>query len=225
MFYSANRLFKHRSSGTYKLASCIMVKEGQIFFDLNEEVLREIHQARKIKAPLQIPFHLQLCLLRHVLLYVEVVSHKEIKKSKIYLMPGLTSGLTFYTCYSDQASVSGRKNLLRSLISPDGDLLFQISSSSLQHPYFSEISGAHHWLTTQLLKHLYTKLNCIPRSILIVLTVIYFVSLLGNSSFLIVIKVLFFPVFLFLSRIVWRLIQPTIIKLAFRMISRLIMRP
>lgn len=220
MTYSDNRLFRHRSSGKNELASCIRVEEGQIFFNLNEEALRRIHQAKKKKTPLELPFRLQLFLLRHVLLYIEVISHKEIKKPKIYLMPGLTSGLTFYTRYSNQASVSERKNLLRSRISPDGDLLFQISSHSLQHPYFSEISTAHHWLTTQLLKHLYTKLNRIPRLILIVFTAIYVVSLRGDSCLLIAIKILFFPIFLFLARIMWRLIQPAIIKLAFRLISR-----
>ena len=167
------RLLRHRSSRKYNLASYIKIEEGQFFFDLDEQALRKIHQARIRNYPLYVPCSLRIRLLRLALLHIGVITSNRRKKANTYLLPGLT----FYTCYADEqenqklkhtyftASTTKKKKLLRSLISPDGDILYQICSSSLQHPYFSEISAAHHWLTTQLLNHLYANLNWIPRLI------------------------------------------------------------
>lgn len=183
------RLLRHRSSKKYNLASYIKIEEGQFFFDLNEQALRKIHQARIRNYPLYVPCSLRILLLRLALSHIGVTTSNRRKKANTYLLPGLT----FYTCYADgqedqklehtyfTPSRAKKKKLLRSLISPDGDILHQICSSSLQHPYFSEISSTHHWLTTQLLNHLYANLNWIPRSIWVAFAVISLLSWLQGT--------------------------------------------
>ena len=198
------RIFRQWSSRKYNLASYIKIEEGQVFFNLDEQALQKIHQAKIRDFPLYVPCSLRLRLLRDTLLKREVRTlnrtsvrvktiwppilrrsegyrQREIKdfslsrtqvnrrKTEIYLQ----LGLTFYTCYSDeQKNQIEKKKLFRSVISPDGDILHQISSSSLQHPDFPEISAAHHWLTAQLLNHLYANFNWIPRLIGLVTLVI-----------------------------------------------------
>lgn len=183
------RLLKHCSSRKYNLASYIKIEEGQFFFDLDEQALRKIHQARIMNYPLYVPCCLRILLLRLALLHIGVIRPNRRKKANTYLLPGLT----FYTCYTDHQedqklehtystpNTARKKKLLRSLISPDGDILHQIRSDSLQHPYFLEISAAHHWLTTQLLNHLHTNLNWIPRSIGVTLAVVSFLSWLQGT--------------------------------------------
>lgn len=177
------KLFRKWFSRKYNLASYITIEEGQVFFNLNEQALRKIYQVRIRDFPLYVPCCLHLRLLRDALLKREVRKLNR-RKTTIYLQPGLT----FYTCYSDEQqtqkldhsyfipSMIEKKKLLRSVISPDGDILHQICSSSLQHPYFPEINAAHHWLTVQLLNHLHTNLNLIPQLIQLFLTVVAIVN-------------------------------------------------
>jgi hypothetical protein len=215
------RLLRHRSSRKYNLASYIKIEEGQFFFDLDEQALRKIHQARIRNHPLYVPCSLRILLLRLALSHIGVTTSNRRKKANTYLLPGLT----FYTCYADEqedqelkhtyftASTTKKKKLLRSLISPDGDILHQICSSSLQHPYFSEISSTHHWLTTQLLNHLYANLNWIPRSIWVVLTgvCIWLPWRQGILSLSIKELVISFVLPLLL-KILWMWLQPLVIR-------------
>lgn len=220
------KLFRQWFSRKYNLASYITIEEGQVFFNLNEQALRKIHQVRTKNFPLHIPCSLRLRLLRDALLKREVRILNR-RKTKIYLQPGLT----FYTYYSDEQetqklgrsyftpSIIEKKKLLRSVISPDGDILHQICGSSLQHPYFSEISAAHHWLTAQLLNHLHTNLNWIPRLIGFFITGVSWwtaaqslrlgVSDESIESILKAIKCFVFP---FLLRWLWIWLQPLVIQ-------------
>lgn len=220
------KLFRHWSSRKYNLASYIKIEEGQVFFNLNEQALRKIYQVRIRDFPLHVPCSLRLRLLRDALLKREVRTLNR-RKTEIHLQPGLT----FYTCYSDEqepqkldhsyftASMIEKKKLLRSVISLDGDILNQISSSSLQHPYFSEISAAHHWLTLQLLNHLHTNLNLIPRLIgLFIAGVSWWTAAqslclgVSNESIESILKAIKFFVFPFLLRRLWIWLQPLVIR-------------
>jgi hypothetical protein len=217
------KVFRHCSSRKYNLASYIKIEEGQVFFNLNEQALRKIYQVRIRDFPLHVPCSLRLRLLRDALLKKEVRTLYT-RKTKIYLHPGLT----FYTCYSDEQedqklehtyftpSIIENKKLLRSVISPDGDILHQISSSSLQHPYFSEISATHHWLTAQLLNHLHANLNWIPQLIWVALTGFSLSTAaqslcLGVSFESILCFVLWF-VLPFLLKWLWFWLQPLVIQ-------------
>lgn len=214
------RLLRQWSSRKYNLASYIKIEEGQIFFNLDEEALRKIHQSRIRNCPLYVPCSLRKRLLRNALLKREVRTLNR-RKTEIYLQPGLT----FYTCYSDKQetqkldhsyftpSTIKKKNLLRSVISPDGDILHQICSSSLQHPDFPEISAAHHWLTVQLLNHLHANLNWIPWLIWLAFTSIYIgrICWQGISNSEIKCLVIYFGLSL-LSRLLWTWLQPLVIR-------------
>ena len=215
------RLLRHRSSRKDNLASYIKIEEGQFFFDLDEQALRKIHQARIRNYPLYVPCCLRILLLRLALSHIGVTTSNRRKKANTYLLPGLT----FYTCYADKQegqklkhtyftpSRAKKKKLLRSLISPDGDILHQICSSSLQHPYFSEISAAHHWLTTQLLNHLYANLNWIPRSIWVVLTGVCIWWPWRQGILSLSIKELVISLVLpLLLKILWMWLQPLVVR-------------
>ena len=215
------RLLRHRSSRKYNLASYIKIEEGQFFFDLDEQALRKIHQARIRNYPLYVPCSLRILLLRLALSHIGVTTSNRRKKANTYLLPGLT----FYTCYADgqedqklehtyfTPSRAKKKKLLRSLISPDGDILHQICSSSLQHPYFSEISSTHHWLTTQLLNHLYANLNWIPQLIRFALTAGYIWVFWPQGILSLLIKELVISLVPpLLINILWMWVQPLVIR-------------
>lgn len=215
------RLFRQWFPKKRSLASYITIKEGQVFFNLDEQALQKIHQTRIRSCPLYIPLHLRILLLRYTLSYIGIITPNRRKKANIYLLPGLT----FYTCYSDSQevqrldysyltpSIVEKKKLLRSVISPDGDILHQISSSSLKHPYFSEISANHHWLTAQLLNHLHANLSWIPQLIWIAFTISNFVLWWqGIPSSAIIMKLVGSFVPPFLLGILWMWLQPFIVR-------------
>jgi len=215
------RLLRQWYSRKYNLASYINIEEGQVFFNLDKQALQKIYQPQIRDYPLHVPCSLRLRLLHDALLKREVRTLNR-RKTEIYLQPGLT----FYTCYSDEQetqklddhsyftpSIIKKKNLLRTVISPDGDILNQISSSSLQHPYFSEISATHHWLTTQLLNHLHANLNWIPRLIWLAFTVGYigYICWQGILSSLIM-ELVRYVVLTLLLRLLWIWLQPLVIR-------------
>lgn len=218
------RYFRQWSSKKYNLASYIKIEQGQIFFDLDKQALQKIHQARIRDCSIYLPCSLRILLLRHALLHIGVITPERRKKANSYLLPGLA----FYTCYSDDQedqvfdhtyftpSIAKKKKLLRSLISPDGDVLNQICSSSLQHPYFLEISATHHWLTTQLLNHLHSNLDWIPQLLCIFSTVVT-LALASQSRWDITVKILFIisPGILMVLWIWWRpsIIQWTLVRI------------
>jgi len=230
MFSFVERLLRQWSSRKYNLASYIKIEEGQVFFNLDEEALRKINQMRVRGLPLYLPYPLRLCLLRHALLHIGATTSNKKKKDNICLLPGLT----FYTCYSDAQeernlehvyltpSMARKRELLRSLISPDGDIFNQICSSALQHPYFLEISATHHWLTTQLLNHLHSNFNWIPRALdfFVAGISIYkgFSSLYSICHKGFLVKLLWQPilslVFPLLVWCLWILLKPSIIRWA-----------
>lgn len=64
----------------------------------------------------------------------------------------LQSSLTFYTYYLRGGS---QEALMRSVISPDGDIFHQIKSDCLERPNFCrQIASAHYWLIDQILGQL-----------------------------------------------------------------------
>lgn len=214
------KIFRQWFSRKYDLASYITIEEGQIFFNLDEQALRKIHQVRIRDFPLYVPCSLRLRLLCDALLKREVRTLNR-RKTEIYLQPGLT----FYTCYSDEQktqkldnsyfvpNIIEKKKLFRSVISPDGDILHQISSSSLQHPDFPEISAAHHWLTVELLNHLHTNLNWIPLLIGVAVTVSYYWWQGVPSSIMELVISLALPLVLpLLLRALWIWLQPLVIR-------------
>jgi hypothetical protein len=213
------KFFRQWFSRKYNLASYITIEEGQVFFNLNEQALRKIYQVRIRDFPLYVPCSLRLRLLRDALLKREVRKINR-RKTTIYLQPGLT----FYTCYSDEQetqkldhsyftpSMIEKKNLLRSVISPDGDILHQISSSSLQHPYFSEISATHHWLTAQLLNHLHANLNLIPQLIWVALTGFSLSRVAQSLCLGVSFKSIPWFVLPFLLKPLWFWLQPLVIR-------------
>jgi len=224
------RLVRQWSSRKYNLASYIKIEEGQVFFNLDEKALQKINQVWIRGFPLYLPCSLRLRLLRHALLHIGATTSNKRKKANIYLLPGLA----FYTCYSDAQeernfehiyltpSTDRKKKLLRSLISPDGDIFNQICSSALQHLYFLEISATHHWLTTQLLNHLHSNFNWIPRALdfFVAGISIYkgFSSLYSICHKGFLVKLLWQPilslVFPLLVWCLWILLKPSIIRWA-----------
>jgi hypothetical protein len=212
------RLLKQGSSRKYNLSSYIRIEEGEVFFDLNKEALQKIHEVRSRDCSLYIPCDFRLRLLHNTLLKKEVRTLNQRKKTKIYLYPELT----FYTCYSDQQEgktlehtdltpSTTKKKLLRSVISLDGDILYQISRSSLQHPYFSEISAAHHWLAAQLLSNLHVTLSWIPKLIWLASTVVYIRYLIEIDKPVIMRVVVGFLLPLLLRKL-WIWLQPLITR-------------
>lgn len=189
MNFLFQKLTRGLLSRKVSLVQYIKVEEGQFFFDLSEQALLEIDYIRTTGSSLSIPYSLLSSLLCHALFKRELRTFKGKHKTYVYLQPGLT----FYTCYSDSqedqkleatyltSRLAEKKKVMRSLISPDGDILHQVCRDFLQHPYYLEISTAHYWLTTQLLNHLRTNLNWIPRLAWLVLAFLSWRKLVVQS--------------------------------------------
>lgn len=108
-----------------------------IRFTLNQDILTAIQQAQQTGRGLYVSRQLLADLRYYALLDGE---------------RRLQSGLTFCTYYL-QGDVT--EALMRSVISIDGDILYQIKRSCLEHPNFcSQIASAHHWIIAQLLGQL-----------------------------------------------------------------------
>lgn len=117
-----------------------------IRFNLDKNTLRKIQQARKTGRGLDISRELLADLRDYALTDGE--NH-------------LQSGLTFYTYYLGGGTAEA---LMRSVISPDGDIFHQIKRDCLERPNFCrQIAAAHYWLIEQLLGQLrlraFLKLN------------------------------------------------------------------
>lgn len=177
MNFLSKTLLKYWLSRKANLFAYVEITQDQIIFELNQNALRKIREAKARHYYLYIPCLRKIALLHHILLHTGVVNLKKRKKVDIDLLSGLKlSGLIFETHYSDkqrtqdshdfdQTTTNEKQNLLRSVIAIDGDIINQIARDSLQNPYFLEISAAHHWLTNQLLNQLRANLNWIPRLI------------------------------------------------------------
>ena len=135
------------------LAQCIRIEQQQLMFYLNEPMLQAIQSARGCGENLEIPWKLLA----------------EFRKLVVFdgqLFNRIQSGLTFCTYYVDsvnsqQTGRSARGGqgqiVLRTMLSPDGDIINQVCHDYLQHDRCWEIVVAHHWLINQLLGNLGTK--------------------------------------------------------------------
>ncbi|WP_204106342.1 MULTISPECIES: hypothetical protein [Spirulina sp. CCY15215] len=108
-----------------------------IHFHLNEEILEQIQQARSQGHSL-------------------FVKPKFISDLRYYLLfdeySGLNCGINVSTHYFQDNS---EQAVLRSLMSLDGDVLFQIDQRYLEQPELSlSLTSAHYWLIAQLLDKL-----------------------------------------------------------------------
>jgi hypothetical protein len=108
-----------------------------ICFHLNEEVLKQIQQARSQGQSLFVKPKF-LADLRYYLLFDEY--------------SGLNCGINVSTYYLEDDL---EETVLRSLISLDGDILYQINRHYLEQPELAiALSSAHYWLIEQLLEKL-----------------------------------------------------------------------
>lgn len=106
-----------------------------INFHFDSQVITKIHQAQQRGARLQVSKQLQTKLRCCALLGLESY---------------LQSGLSICTYYQRKDC---EEPVIKSLLSPDGDMLHQIASDYL-HEDFSQITTAHYWLLQQLARHL-----------------------------------------------------------------------
>lgn len=119
-----------------------------IRLNLTQQSLRTILQARSSGESLRIERHL-LTQLRYCIL-----SDGENKYREMRLASGLTF-CTYYESFSWQTDLSPDKIMMRSVISPDGDIIHQIRRDSLEIPERClAIASAHHWILEQLLNQL-----------------------------------------------------------------------
>lgn len=132
------------------LAQCIRIEEQQLMFYLNEPMLQAIQGARSSRERLEIPWKL-LAQMRKLVVFDG------------QLLNRLQSGLTFCTYYvgSANSQKTGRSQrggqgeiVLRTILSPDGDIIHQVCRNYIQHPRCLDVVVAHHWLINQLLGNL-----------------------------------------------------------------------
>lgn len=112
-----------------------------IHFNLTDEIIAEVEQYRAIGDRLSIPRSLLTDLRYYTLLDGE---------------NRLQSGLTFLTHYQQANHL---ETILRSVISPDGDIIHQIKNDYLNHPKLLLIASTHYWLVSQLLLSLRLKIT------------------------------------------------------------------
>lgn len=106
-----------------------------INFHFDSQVVAKIHQAQQRGIRLHISKQLQTKLRCSALLGLES-----------YIQSGL-SICTYYRMEDHEEPV------IKSLLSPDGDMLHQIASNYL-HQDYGQITTAHYWLLPQLTRHL-----------------------------------------------------------------------
>lgn len=146
--YSPLQLNKGLPVDPYINVEEIKDKQGRVLFrfirfNLNKESLKTILQARSRGQRLHIASnlltHLRYCALSDG-------EHR-------YNASRIQSGLTFCTYY--QAQMEAEKIVMRSVISPDGDIMHQIRRDCFDYPNRCRaIATAHHWILEQLLNQL-----------------------------------------------------------------------
>jgi len=107
-----------------------------INFHFNSQIIAKIHQAKQRGQRLYISKQLQTQLRCCSLLGKESY---------------FQSGLSICTYYQQNDC---EEPVIKSLLSPDGDMLHQVSSHYLHHQFCHEITSAHHWLLPQLTRSL-----------------------------------------------------------------------
>jgi hypothetical protein len=107
-----------------------------INFHFDSQVIAKIHQAQQRGTRLQVSKQLQTQLRCCALLGLESY---------------IQSGLSICTYYQRD---DHEEPVIKSLLSPDGDMLHQVSSYYLSHQSCHQITSAHYWLLQQLTRHL-----------------------------------------------------------------------
>lgn len=107
-----------------------------INFHFDSQVIAKIHQAQQRGTRLQVSKELQTQLRCCALLGLESY---------------IQSGLSICTYYQREDC---EEPVIKSLLSPDGDMLHQVSSYYLNHHSCHQITSAHYWLLQQLTRHL-----------------------------------------------------------------------
>ncbi len=104
-----------------------------INFHFNPQIIAKIHQAQQRGHRLHVSKQLQTQLRCSALLGIESY---------------LQSGLSICTYYQEE---DREEPVIKSLLSPDGDMLHQVCGYYLNH---QQITSAHYWLLQQLTRHL-----------------------------------------------------------------------
>jgi hypothetical protein len=126
----------------------LLTTDGSEFiFHFNQEGLVRIQTARSQNLTLQAP--------------VAIISQlRQASLAEIVPPPPRPNtpqniGTAFSTAYYAGISYHhGKPQVVRTVISLDGDVIQQICRDYLAHPQFAAIVSAHHWLATQLLQQL-----------------------------------------------------------------------
>lgn len=154
----------------------VKASQGQYSFCLSEDVLTEIQKAKNARYPLYIPPKL----LFNLGYYTSLNNPQDLKPNKEkrlgivqkqlrnfynvfplkYLQlfwdnsfkVTLQSGITFYSYYEDIC-------VLRSIISLDGDVIYQVRRDFIQNSNFEATTSAHHWIVNHLLSRLRTNMD------------------------------------------------------------------
>lgn len=122
------------------------------------------------------------------------------------------SGLTFCTYYAPQ--MESENMVMRSVISPDGDIMHQIRRDCFDYPNRCRaIATAHHWILEQLLNHLGIK----P-------TAMSLTWLSWGLSFLIVVIVIFCAITFYRVNLLWMLLAAVVMLLLLQLILKRLLR-
>lgn len=126
------------------IAPCIRAEEGEFVFYLNPLMLRQIEGVRLGGDRLTIPPRQLAPILVDLrqLVVLDNVSWGTIQ-----------SALTFKTFYVGNEAKEG-KFLLRTVLSPDGDIINQVSRELLDRPECLQVVQSHNWLINELLSFL-----------------------------------------------------------------------
>ncbi len=126
------------------IASCIRSEEGEFVFYLNPLMVNQIESVRFSGDRLMIPPR-QLARL--------VVDLKQLAILDGQTWSRIQSALTFKTFYVGYDNQQG-KFLLRTVLSPDGDIINQVNQELLDQPEGLRIAQSHNWLIGELLSFL-----------------------------------------------------------------------
>lgn|GEM_PF-4527992 len=130
---------------------------NSVRFYLDENILQEIHQAKAKKNNIKL-----------------TSSYREELRTFAIVEQ---AGLTFYSYYQEKA-------ILKSIIFPDGKIIYQICKNCLENPELTQkIITAHHWLIDQLLANVTLEKNKIMLSWLTWVLSLLLIIVIGLLNF------------------------------------------